>query len=137
LHAFRFLVCVSFGAYGVYPTKINTPYGTARGQHLIPQSQPAVTTMHIALLNLTFQLPGCHSLKEKRGRLRGMKDRFGKLNNLAVSETGLHDVLDQAQWSFLSLGQDRAQIDRMFSSIEQYAGGELDAVLLETRREWL
>lgn len=96
-----------------------------------------VAPMHIALLNLTFQLPGCRSLKEKRGRLRGMKDRFGKLNNLAVSETGLHDVLDRAEWTFVSLGQDRGQIDRIFSSIEHYADSELDAVVLETRREWL
>lgn len=93
--------------------------------------------MHVALLNLTLQLPGCHSLKEKRGRLRGMKDRFGKLSNLAVSESGLHDVHDLAEWTFLSLSQDRAQIDRIFSGIEQYANGELDAVVVKTRREWL
>jgi uncharacterized protein YlxP (DUF503 family) len=93
--------------------------------------------MHIALLSLTFRLPACESLKEKRGRLRGMKDRFGKLSNLAVSETGFHDVLDRAEWSFLSMGQDRGQVDRVFSSIELYASTELDAVVTDARREWL
>lgn len=93
--------------------------------------------MHIALLTLTFQLPACESLKEKRGRLRGMKDRFGKLSNLAVSESGFHDVLDRAEWCFLSMGRDRAQIDRIFSSIELYASTELDAVVTDARREWL
>lgn len=93
--------------------------------------------MHIGLLTLTFQLPGCQSLKEKRGRLRGLKDRFGRLSNLAVSESGLHDVRDRAEWTFLSLSLDRAQIDRSFSRIEQYANSELDAVLTDSRREWL
>lgn len=93
--------------------------------------------MHIALLTMTFQLPACESLKEKRGRLRGMKDRFGKLSNLAVSETGFHDVLDRAQWSFLSIGSDRAQIDQIFSSVELYASTELDAVVTDVHREWL
>lgn len=107
------------------------PYDAQIGQ------QPVNRLMHVALLTLTFHLPGCQSLKEKRGRLRGVKDRFGKLSNLAVSESGLHDVRDRAEWTFLSLSQDRAQIDRMFSHIEQYADSELDAVLTNTRREWL
>lgn len=93
--------------------------------------------MHIAILTLTFHLPGCTSLKEKRGRLRGIKDRFGKLTNLAVSETGSHDRLDRAEWSFLSISQERAQIDRAFAGIEQYAQRELDAVLADSQREWL
>lgn len=93
--------------------------------------------MHIALLTLSFHLPACVSLKEKRGRLRGMKDRFGKLSNLAVSETGLHDILDRAEWSFVSISGERAQIDKAFSAIEQYAQGEVDAVLTDSRREWL
>ncbi|MGQ9426129.1 DUF503 domain-containing protein [Gilvimarinus sp. F26214L] len=93
--------------------------------------------MHIGLLSLSLQLPGCRSLKEKRGRLRGMRDRFGKLSNLAVSESGKHDVLDQAEWTFLSLSQDRAQIDRIFSAVDQYANSELDAVVLDVHREWL
>lgn len=89
------------------------------------------------MLTMTFQLPGCQSLKEKRGRLRGMKERFGKLSNLAVSEAGYHDVWDRSQWVFLSIGRERAQIDRAFSGIETFINEELDVVIIDVQREWL
>ena len=91
--------------------------------------------MYIGLLTLTFSLPGCGSLKEKRGRLRGLKDRFGKQPNLAVSETGLHDVHQSAQWSFVVLCANRAQGDQMLAQIEQYAVTDLDVVVVDRQLE--
>lgn len=93
--------------------------------------------MHIALLTMTFQLPGCQSLKEKRGRLLGIKERFGKLAHLAVSESDYHDVWDRSQWAFLSIGRERGQVDRAFAAIESFASQELDAVIVDVQREWL
>lgn len=93
--------------------------------------------MHIALLTMTFQLPGCQSLKEKRGRLRGLKERFGKSSNLAVSESAYHDVWDRSQWAFLSLGRERAQIDRAFSGVESFVNEEMDVIVIDVQREWL
>lgn len=93
--------------------------------------------MHIAILTMTFQLPGCQSLKEKRGRLRGIKERFGKLSHLAVGESAYHDVWDRSQWVFLSIGREKGQIDRAFSGIETFANEELDVVIIDVQREWL
>ena len=35
--------------------------------------------LHIAVLRLRFHLEGCGSLKDKRQRLCGLRDRFGRL----------------------------------------------------------
>lgn len=93
--------------------------------------------MHIALLTMTFHLPGCQSLKEKRGRLRGLKERFGKLSNLAVAESAYHDVWDRSQWAFISIGRERAQIDRAISGVETFVNEEMDVVVIDVEREWL
>lgn len=93
--------------------------------------------MHIAILTMTFQLPGCQSLKEKRGRLRKLKERFGRLSYLAVSESAYHDAWDRSQWVFVAIGREKGQIDRAFSSIETFANEQLDVIIVDVQREWL
>ena len=93
--------------------------------------------MHIALLSLSFHLPGCASLKEKRGRLRGLKDRFGKIANLAVSEAGNHDKHQSSQWLFVALAQEKSHVDQLFAQVETFANSELDAIITQVQREWL
>lgn len=93
--------------------------------------------MQIGLLTIEFHLPGCFSLKEKRGRLRGLRDRFGKISNLAVSETAHHDLHDSAQWCFLALGETKAQSEKLFASVLDHANHDLDAVVTRDQIEWL
>ena len=69
--------------------------------------------MHIALLTITFQLPGCRSLKEKRRRLRRLADHFGRNTRIAVTESDFHDIHDRGQWSFAIIGADPARPDRI------------------------
>lgn len=93
--------------------------------------------MKIALLLLSFHLEGCESLKEKRARLRGIKDRFGKIPNLAVSEVDHHDLHQSSQWAFLSLVREKSLAEKMFASIEDYANSHMDALITEVKVEWL
>jgi uncharacterized protein len=93
--------------------------------------------MNIGMLTLTLRLPGCHSLKQKRQRLGGLKDRFGKLSNLAVSESDFHDQHQQAQWCFVSLCQDQASSNQLLDNIEQQIATKTDAVIIERNRQWL
>jgi len=93
--------------------------------------------MHLAVLTLVFQLPGCSSLKEKRHRLLGIKDKFGKIANVAVSEANYHDNLRRAEWHFAVLSQDKTIVEQQIAHIENFASTELDAVLEKAHREWL
>ena len=92
--------------------------------------------MQVALLTLDFHLEGCRSLKEKRRRLRGLKDRFGRLSNIATCESAYPDQWGKAQWSFICVGHNKAAVDSTCAAIAEHAS-QLDAVLYQQQREYL
>jgi uncharacterized protein len=83
--------------------------------------------LHIAVLTLRFHLDGCTSLKEKRQRLAGLRDRFGRLPNLAVCESDLQDVLQSAEWSFVVAAGSHALVDRSIADVETFVAQSIDA----------
>lgn len=93
--------------------------------------------MHIAVLTLRFHLEGCRSLKDKRQRLAKLRDRFGRLTQVAVCESDWADRHDRAEWSFVVAAARRDAVDASCRQIESYAAEELDAVLFETHLEQL
>ena len=83
--------------------------------------------LHIAVLRLRFHLEGCASLKEKRQRLSGLRDRFGRLPGIAVCESDAQDSLAEAEWSFVAAGGSRQITDRALSEIEGFVAEAVDA----------
>ena len=83
--------------------------------------------MFIALLTVELHLEGSFSLKDKRSRLRKIKDHFGKKTYLAVNESGFHDNLTRSQWSFVCIGNEKSFIHKNFSAIETYLLESVDA----------
>ncbi len=76
--------------------------------------------MNIGILTLRFHLEGCQSLKEKRSRLSGIRDRFGKTPNIAICESGLQDKLQSAQWTYLAMAADKKVVEGSLAKIEEY-----------------
>jgi uncharacterized protein YlxP (DUF503 family) len=93
--------------------------------------------MDLGLLVLRFHLEGCNSLKEKRHRLAGLRDRFGKHNQVGVCESYYQDQLSQAEYTFSCLGHSREQVNQILADIEKHAATCLDAVIYDRQREWL
>jgi hypothetical protein len=93
--------------------------------------------VQLAVLTLDFHLEGCRSLKEKRQRLKGLQDRFGRLSHIAVCESDYADQWDKAQWSFACLSHNKSSIASAFASIEDHATTALDAVLYRQQLEYL
>ncbi len=93
--------------------------------------------MYIALMTIEFEVPGCRSLKEKRHTLSGLRERYGKMPNVAVCESEFHDVHDRAEWSFVAAASCRKIVDSLLDQIEAYADEELDAVIVKAKRETL
>jgi len=93
--------------------------------------------MKILCLTLDFSLPGCHSLKDKRRRVRKLRDRFGQIANIAVSESGLHDFPDRSQWSFVLAGQDPRLLEAEARKIEQYCHTGVEGYVTGSRLQQL
>ena len=93
--------------------------------------------MRILRLTIAFQLPACHSLKDKRRRLQGLRDRFGSKPNIAVSESAWHDRHDCAQWTFVVVGENPRVVEAVQDSILSYASQFLDAIVTHSDREYL
>lgn len=92
--------------------------------------------MVIQLLTLNFHLPACKSLKEKRRRLGGFKDKFGRIANIAVTESNFHDQHRQAEWSVIIMARDQQIIDRIIAQLE-LAIESMDVLLVKITRERL
>lgn len=92
--------------------------------------------MRLGILTLTFHLEGCTSLKEKRQRLSGLTDRFGRYKHIAACESDRQDQLHSGQWSFACIG-DPAVVDKTLAEVEEHAKLKLDAVIIERHRETL
>lgn len=93
--------------------------------------------MRIFMMTIQFQVPGCHSLKQKRRTFSGLRDRFGKMPNVAVCESEYHDVHERAEWTFIAAAGSQKITDSLLNQIEAYADEELDAVILSSKREEL
>ena len=93
--------------------------------------------MKIGLLTLQFRLNACHSLKEKRGRLRRLKDKYGRIPNIAVCESDFHDSLQQAQWSFIAIANDKKIVERSLGKIADEIALSIDAMIVEQSLEYM
>ncbi|MDR5866138.1 DUF503 domain-containing protein [Halomonas koreensis] len=93
--------------------------------------------MHIGILTLTFALPGCASLKEKRQRMGGLHERFGRNPAVAVCESGERNRLTVSEWSFVVAARSVAEVESLCSEIEDKLQCGVDGRVLEARREML
>ena len=91
--------------------------------------------MKLTLVEIEFHLPGCRSLKEKRARLRGLRDRYGKLVNVALCECDFQNVHDRSLWSFAVLGADAKIVDQTIEGLQDSIEEVVDALVVDSRRE--
>ena len=89
------------------------------------------------MLIVDIHLPGCRSLKEKRHRIRGIRDRFGKQSSLAVCESDYQNDHQRAQWSFIAVASDQKTVDRMLANLEDRLEMVVDGVIADVHREHL
>lgn len=93
--------------------------------------------MVIMVMVVDFHLVGCQSLKERRHRLSGLRDRFGKQSNVAVCESAYQDHHQQAQWTFVGVGSSHRLVEQTLAAIESALQERVDAVITGLTRESL
>lgn len=74
----------------------------------------------IAILTLHLHLPGCASLKEKRGRLKPLLARLHRQFNLSSAEMDLHDMWQEAVIACAMLGNDTAHLQSALETVRKW-----------------
>lgn len=76
--------------------------------------------MVIGLAVWEVQLPGCHSLKEKRSVLKSVKDRLHNQFNVSAAETAYQDAHQRAELAACVVSGDRAHANSVLSSLDRF-----------------
>ncbi|QJD59320.1 DUF503 domain-containing protein [Pseudomonas sp. gcc21] len=93
--------------------------------------------MNIGVLTFRISLPGCGSLKEKRQRMGGLHERFGRNPAIAVCESADLDRLDSSEWSFVVAATSAKKVESICSEIEDKLQRTVDGRVLDVTREIL
>ena len=105
-------------------------HGKGRLQALTPVAKAC-------LLRIELRFDGCRSLKEKRRRLRGLRERLGQATNVAVCESGHQNAHQRSQWSIIAAAADALVVEKVLADAERLVERSLDAQLIGAEREWL
>ena len=88
-------------------------------------------------MTVSFHLSGCRSLKEKRQRLNGLRERHGRAPSVAVCESAYQDSLQKAEWSFVAVAGNGSVAEKCLTEILNSIELSVDAELVDVRREVL
>jgi uncharacterized protein YlxP (DUF503 family) len=90
----------------------------------------------VALLTIHLHLPGCASLKEKRGRLKPLLARLHRQFNISVAELGLQDKRGDALISCGVVGNDNAFLRSALETVRKWTEANWpDGDVLDTHIE--
>ncbi len=73
--------------------------------------------MHIAVLTIELHIPGCHSLKQKRSRLKPLLARLQKEFNISTAEVGENDHHAFAVVACVMVSNDSRHVQRALDRV--------------------
>jgi uncharacterized protein YlxP (DUF503 family) len=83
-----------------------------------------------------LHLPGCHSLKEKRGVLKPLTAALGRGLNVSVAETGDQDLWQKAEIACAAVGSARQVVEETLRAADRVVE-ETDGVrIVDTVTVW-
>jgi uncharacterized protein YlxP (DUF503 family) len=92
----------------------------------------------ISLLTLHIQIPGCGSLKEKRGRIKPLLAGLHREYNLSVAEVDYQDKWQDALIACVLVSNDTAHSNRVMQAAIDFLSHRFpDLELVDQQIEWL
>ena len=90
----------------------------------------------IGTLTIHLHLPGCASLKEKRGRLKPLLARLHRQFNISTAEMGLQDQWQETVIACAMVGNEAAYLDSALATIRKWVEANWpDGDVLDTKIE--
>ena len=92
----------------------------------------------IAALTIYLYLPGCGSLKEKRGRIKPLLARLRREFNVSVAEMDRQDAWQEAVLACAMVANERAHLESALQTVARWVEGNWpDGDVIETKIEVL
>ena len=73
--------------------------------------------MHVACVTVELHLPGCRSLKSKRGIVKRIVERTRSRFNVAIAEVGDNDLHQRATIGFAVVGNDLSFVNSVADKV--------------------
>ncbi len=90
----------------------------------------------IATLTIHLHLPGCASLKEKRGRIKPLIARLHREFNISAAETDLQDTWQETIITCAMVGNERGFLESALQNVAKWVEGNwTDGDVIEQRIE--
>jgi uncharacterized protein YlxP (DUF503 family) len=85
----------------------------------------------IGVLTIHLHLPGCASLKEKRGRLKPLLNQLHKKFNVSVAEMDRQDMWQEAVVACALVNRDGKHIQRSLQTVAKWVEGNWPEGMVE------
>ncbi len=92
--------------------------------------------MTVGTVELTIHLPGCHSLKEKRSRLRRLMSGLRRDFNVSIAEVDKNDLHQTASLAVAVVSNDTAFANAVLSQVVARVERETTMYLQDHRLEF-
>jgi uncharacterized protein YlxP (DUF503 family) len=90
----------------------------------------------VAVQTWELHLPGCHSLKEKRGVLKPLTVGLRRSLNLSVAETDHQDLWQRAEIACAVVGTDRGVVEGTLRAADRMVEASDGARIVDTVTVW-
>ena len=92
--------------------------------------------MIVAIQTWELHLPGCHSLKEKRGVLKPLTIGLRRSLNVSVAETDHQDLWQRAEIACAAVGTDRSVVEETLRAADRMVEESDGARIVDTVTVW-
>jgi uncharacterized protein len=83
-----------------------------------------------------LHLPGCHSLKDKRGILKPLTAALRQQLNVSVAETGHQDLWQRAEIACAAVGSARPVVEQLLRLADRLVEGRDGVRIVDTATVW-
>jgi uncharacterized protein YlxP (DUF503 family) len=83
-----------------------------------------------------LHLPGCHSLKEKRGTLKPLTAALRQQLNVSVAETGHQDLWQRAEIACAAIGSARTVVEGTLRAADRTVESAEGVRIVDTATVW-
>lgn len=93
--------------------------------------------MHVVTMAVRLDLPGVHSLKEKRGIVKSLLERVRNRFHMAVAEVGHQDHWQTATLGFAAVGNEVGVLQSRMQKVVHFIEADAAGVVVDFRVEFL